>query len=147
MAKQLPNPATMAAKWLAGMQQGGKNWQTGCASGGADLSQNALNQAAVAQQNYARAVQPGGRWYEAMSAGVLQQWRAGCADANALARFQNPKASAKTAYQNFAQKAQPVYQNMRAVAAANNTPQTKVVAALEVLIAAGRHGLNQLEGK
>jgi hypothetical protein len=141
--------AQQATDWVNGMAQGGARWQAGCAGTSKNLFQNALAKSAIAAQNYTRSVQPGGAWNNAMQQGSMDNWKTACRDPQAVSRFQNPKASSKQYYATFAAKARSIaYPQMKAAAEAQTTPQTKVVAALNVLIGLGRkNGGNQLSGR
>lgn len=135
-------PAQQAQKWLTGMQQGGARWAQGCASTDKNLFQLALAQAPMAQQNYAKALAPGGSWTNAMTNGNMAGWKTACNVAAQAGRFAQGGAKGQSAYTKFANKAQPVYEAMRAAANAAQGPIAKVTAALQVIMAAGKKSGN-----
>lgn len=145
MAAVPPTPQQQAAKWLAGMQNGGARWADGCNSTQKNLFQNALEKSAQAAANYTRSVQAGGSWAMAMSVGSMGAWKTACSNASKAGRFSQGGQKGQAKYQKFATNAQPVYMGMKAAAAAVDGPIAKVTAALQVLMAAGRRtGSNSL---
>jgi hypothetical protein len=138
-------PQQQQQKWIAGMNSGGQRWAAGCQGTQKNLFQLALAKAGQAQANYAAAVAPGGSWNTAMQAGNMQSWKTACQAS--VSRFNASKPSAQANYLSFATKVGSYYNLMADAASAQNTWQAKVVAAIQVLVDAGRHGQNQLKAK
>jgi hypothetical protein len=145
MPAAIATPAQMAAKWLAGMQNGGQKWAQGCSGTNKNLFELALAQAPQAAINFGKAVSPGGAWHNAMTNGQMATWKQACSAAATAGRFAQGGQKGQAKYLKFANNAQPVYQQMRAAAGAAQGPIAKVSAALNVLIAAGKkNGSNSL---
>jgi hypothetical protein len=137
MAKKF-NPATMAANWQQGMTAKAGNWAAGTQATTADIGQAAIAKAAQAQANYTKSVAAGGSWYTAMENLTLAYWKQQCQIAAKSGRFASGAQKGLAKMQAFANKVGPYYAQMAMAAAAETTWQAKVVAAIQVLVDAGK---------
>jgi hypothetical protein len=138
MAKKKFDPATMASNWQKGMAAGGANWSQGCQGTTANIGQLAVAQNQKAASGYMKAVQPGGSWYQAMESLSLPQWKQACATAAQQGRFAQGGTKGLAKMQLFASKVAPYYAQMQMAAQSAQGWQQKVVAAIQVLVDAGR---------
>lgn len=138
MAKTKFNAATMAANWQSGMQSKAANWASGCAGTSSDIGTAARAKSAQAQANYQKALNPGGSWDTAMANFSMPTWKTQCANAAKMGRFAQGATKGLPKMQRFASLVGPYYANMRQVADATTGWQQKVVAAIQILVDAGK---------
>jgi hypothetical protein len=131
------SPAQQTQKWVQGLGQAGPAYTAGTGAVTESPMAKAAAQATKAAANYNAAVSSG-QWAASLNSVSLSSWKSSCAQGAQKLAMGAQKGQAK--YQAFAQSFQPVYANMKSAAAAQSTPQAKVVASLNVIMAAGKKG-------
>jgi len=137
MATATPTPAAMASKWAQGIQQGAAAYSAGTAAVTESPTAKAAANLNVAAANYANSVNSG-QMAAALNAVSLSSWKQSCA--TGASKFAGSAQKGLPKYTAYAQSAIPVYAAMKSAAQQQTTPQGKVVAALNVIIASGKRG-------
>ena len=130
-------PAQMASKWQQGFSQAGPAWTAGVNGVQQSPMAAAAAQSSKALSNYSASINSGA-WAAALNAVPLSTWKSQCQKASANLSTGAQKGLAK--YTAWAQTMPPVYAQMKSAAQSATTPQAKVVAALNVMIASGKKG-------
>jgi hypothetical protein len=125
-------------KWQQGMAQAGPAYAQGTGAVQQSPMAAAAAKASLALQNYSNAINSG-QWAAKLTATPISYWKSQCAGASAKLASGATKGTPK--YTAAIQNLIPVYAQMKqASEAAGNDPVAKAVAALQVLIAAGKKG-------
>jgi len=130
-------PAQMAQKWQQGFSAAGPAFTAGTGAVTESPMGKAAAQSQKALTGYSNAINSG-QWAAALNNVSLASWKQSCAKAASNLSSGAQKGMAK--YQAWAQTMPPVYQAMKTASQGATSPQTKVVAALNVLIASGKKG-------
>lgn len=132
----LPTPTDMVARWKAGVQLGGARYAAGINNTAVNPMQLAVQQQQKMLNNWNNAVNSG-RWAQRTGNTPVSFWKSQATLAQA--KYSQGATTGESRYTTFANKAPAVYQAMRtAVANGAQDPVSKVTAALNVIIAAGR---------
>lgn len=130
--------AAIAAAWQKGMAGAGQAYTAGTAGTNKNPMALAAAQADKAAANYAASVSSG-QWANALNAVPVSAWKAGCAAG--ASRLASGAAKGLQKYTTAIQALQPTYAAMKQAADANGgTPGSKAMAAIDVLVAAGKKG-------
>lgn len=125
-------------KWQQGMAQAGPAYAQGTGAVNQSPMAAAAAQAQLALSNYSNAVNSG-QWAAKLNATPISYWKSQCAGAAAKLASGATKGTPK--YTKAIQELIPTYAAMKAASdGAGNDPISKAVAALTVLIAAGKKG-------
>lgn len=136
MAKALPNPADMTARWKAGVQSAGPRYAAGVQNYAGNPMQEAVAKQAKMVQNWNNVI-TSGEWAKRTGNTPVSYWKSQAQLAQA--KYSQGATTGESKYVKFAQKAGAVYQQMRAAAvAAGDNPVARVTAALNTIMAAGR---------
>jgi hypothetical protein len=130
--------AQIVQKWQQGMAQAGPAYAQGTGAVTQSPMAAAASKADLAVSNYANAVNSG-QWAAKLNATPISYWKSQCAGASSKLASGATKGTPK--YTQAIQALIPVYSQMKQASdSAGNDPIAKTVAALTVLIAAGKKG-------